>query len=306
MHSVLLRRARHAVLGTLLIAAGGCSLAGGTDGATTLADRQSSSASSSGNDAVAPSTLPTSVLRPAIPVAVGPPAADPLSAVQTFAEAETAGDAQVAWSMLSAGDRRRYPTPAMWQTEHRQLPQLTSVTITGDPRPVDTGTASQAVDLPAEVSFVPALDLTKGLVPANATATWRVVREDGGWRVSYQDSRFVAKHPAAAGAVTAAAEWAAARQACRTTAADGTRLEVVGGVLGVAGLAARLCGATGTIRPSTAEAVEATDAAAVIAAFGPSATEWTRVVELDGPAPQRVVMGPLGDRWIAVAVLGAE
>ena len=55
----------------------------------------------------------------------------------------------------------------------------------------------------------------------------------------------------------------------------------------------------------TPDRIAAEEAAAVVAAFGPGALEWARVIALEGAVPQRVVLGPLGERWIAIGVLAA-
>lgn len=255
----------------------------------------------------APRTLPTSVpQQPPTPTPL-PPATDPVAAVEAFVAAEADRDAVAAWSLLSAEDRVRYPTPAMWQTEHRQLPQLKSVAVSGAPSPTVAAAADPpgALDLAAEVTFDPGLDLTKGMVPARAQATWRVVPEEGGWRIAYRDSRFDAVTASEHTLAEDAAAWADARRRCRTEDAFGRRLEVGGGVVGVAGLAERLCGAGRTVPAGTPARIEAAEAAAVVAAFGPGALEWARVIALEGAVPQRVVLGPLGERWIAIGVLAA-
>lgn len=314
MPSVLLRRAIGVVMVavTLATAAGcrsddgaGAGAAAGADAGAATAGRPSDGAASAAATPTPPKTLPTSVPRAPITIVAAPPAPDPATAVGTFVRAEVERDAGQAWSMLSAADRLRYPNPAMWQTEHRQIPQLTGATLTGAATPVTVaGTLSAAFDLGGDVSFVPTLDTTKGLVPARAAATWRVVRENGGWRVSYSESRFSAQYPDDEDATTAATSWARARQQCRPTGDEADRTEVVGGVVGISGLADRLCGTTGDIVANgIAQPIVTTDATAVIAAFGPGAAEWARVVSLGGPAPQRVVLGPLGDRWIAIGVL---
>lgn len=309
MGAALLRRALGPVaMATVLAVATGC-----TDGGERARAAQPAAGDAGGDTAAdgpagrptAPSTLPTSVPRLPIASVVAPPAPDPQTAIDTFVQAEVARDADIAWSMLSAADRLRYPTPAMWQTEHRQIPQFTGGRVTGTPTPAPVpGTFSEAADVAGDVTFVPTLDTTKGLVPARAVATWRVVRENGGWRVSFADSTFAAVFPSDEGAVDAASAWARARQACAPTGDGDARLEVVGGVVGISGLAERLCGASGAVEPKgIAQPITTTDATAVIAAFGPGAAEWARVVNLGGPAPQRVVLGPLGDRWIAIGVL---
>ncbi|MEZ5264306.1 MAG: hypothetical protein R2755_21585 [Acidimicrobiales bacterium] len=318
----LLQRALHGATRPLGIAVFAALLASAGAGGAVLAHRSGGDAVIGGvavrRERVAPEHTPLGArwqaasLDPAAPIPLSPaaPAPDPMDAVMRFVAAEAGRDADAAWSLLSAADRERYPTPAMWRTEHRQLPWLTATTL--DPAPkADTGSVPIGTAAPTEAvltgtaSFEPALDLTKGLVPDDAAATWVVVAEDGGWRVAWNRSRFEPRLPDDAGAVPAAQAWGQARQECRSTDDAGRPLEPAGGVVGIAGLAERLCRATGAVRAGPAEPLAAADAAAVVAAFGGSALQWARVVPLDGPIPQRVVLGPLGERWIAIGVLPA-
>ena len=305
MRTVLIRRAQGAlVVTTMLALSAACSsdtspIAEATSGGQ--ATERADGGADNGDAKLA--TLPTAILQSPIAVAVLAPRPDPVSAINTFVQAEVEDDAATAWSMLSAPDRRRHSSPELWRTEHRQLPDFAGVTITGEAVPASSEVTGEGVDIRADVRFEATLDQTKGLIPAGADATWRVVREDGGWRVSYAESTFVARYPSDAGVLAAATAWATARQQCRTTAANGNPLEVVGGVVGIAGLANRLCGATGPVTVGAMERIPTTDAAAIIAAFGTESVEWARTVAIKSPVAQRVILGPLGDRWIAIGVL---
>jgi hypothetical protein len=240
------------------------------------------------------------------PAAGAPPAATPGEAVEEFVAAEVAGDAGRAWSLLAADDRSEVRTPAAWRAAHQHLPRFRSVQLEGPPAVA----AGSRAELHGTVSFEPALDEVRGLVPATARATWVTIAEDGGWRVAYDTSSFEPVVPDdASGARTAVAEWVAARQ--RAAPVDGAcprpSQEWSGGLVGVPGLANRLCGAAGTAQVGEPRPFDRpTDATALIAAFGPEVLTWSRVVEISAPVTLQAVTAPLGDRWLVIGALLAE
>ncbi len=307
MRTGLLRRALTQVAPAAAVAV---LLCGGCRGSATTTDAEGAPAAASSSTTAATSasallgrTWTTTKIASPTPAVPGAAAAEPQDAVTRFVQAEADRNAEAAWSLLSAADRLRYPTAAVWQTEHRQLPWLTTVRLDGQSPTV--GADGTTITVHATVHYEAVLDPVKGLVPATADADWRVVAEDGGWRIAFAASRFEPVLPADTDAAAGAAAWATARMECRTTDRRGARVEVTGGVVGIAGLAQRLCHASGDIRVGTPEPLAPGDAAAVVAAFGGSALTWARTVRIDGAVPQRVVLGPLGDRWIAVGVLAA-
>ncbi len=263
-----------------------------------------------------PATLGTSVPVPAPVTPVGPAAPDPLAAVQSFARAELERDANGAWSLLSEADRARYTSPQVWAGERSQRPHLRAIEgvavlepSASAPAPALTGNGpAGSVTVTAVVRFDPALDQNLGMIPTSASARWLAVPEDGGWRVAYQRSSFDAHLPPLAALGDTARQWVRARQGCEipgsgASISDENRLEVVGGVVGVAGLANRLCNTNHPVRTGTPTPLDPAESAAVVAAFGPQSLQWAQVVPLAGAVPQRLVMGPLGERWIAIGVL---
>lgn len=255
---------------------------------------------------VGPSVLPTTVFDPNATVAQtpGPAAPSPVAAITQFVEGEAANDAQAAWSIMSATDRQRYPTAEMWRSERAQLPRLLSVELSGqEPQKIGDG----RIELLAPVTLRPSLDPVNGLVPGRADAQWVVLNEDGGWRVSYGQTIFTPRFEIGSdtNVPDAAVAWAEGRRSCAPTAKGGFDHEVTGGVVGVAGYADRLCNSTGPITAGAAGRLSGPEAEPIIAAFGPEAVGWARVVPLKGPVPIRVVLGPLGSDWIAVGLLPA-
>lgn len=49
--------------------------------------------------------------------------------------------------------------------------------------------------------------------------------------------------------------------------------------------------------------LDALDAAPFLAAFGPEATSWARVVAVTDPVPLRAVVAPIGQEWLVIGVL---
>ena len=49
--------------------------------------------------------------------------------------------------------------------------------------------------------------------------------------------------------------------------------------------------------------LEAIDAAPFLAAFGPEASTWARVVTVTEPVPLRAVVAPIGQEWLVIGVL---
>ncbi|MGH3308044.1 MAG: hypothetical protein ACRDOX_10190, partial [Nocardioides sp.] len=173
-----------------------------------------------------------------------------------------------------------------------QLPIVTGVTLG-----VVTGDGTRA-EVEAEVTFEPALDETRGLVPARAHGVWVAVAEDGGWRVAHSERRLLPQYPDGNGAVTAAETWAQVRTECR--AGD----EYDGGLLGATGPVTALCGAPGPVDAGAVSNLEpGVGVEPFLAAFGPEVLSWARVVPLASPVPLAVVLAPVADRWVVVGAL---
>ena len=209
--------------------------------------------------------------------------------------AEARGDFAASHAMLSAGDRLRYASIPTWVAAHKALLPVTALQVGqvsgGDQRAEVVGTAE----------LRSSLDEVLGLVPARARATWVAVAEDGGWRVAHGESRLDPLYPPDAAAPQAVEAWARARTSCEAAP------EYEGGLVGAPALAERLCRAPGGVRVGPPALLdEEVDATPVLAAFGPDATAWARVVELHAPHRLRVVVAPVGDTWLVVGVLGDQ
>jgi hypothetical protein len=240
------------------------------------------------------------VTSPRVPESPAAPAATPEAAVAQFAAAEQAGDTSTSFGLLSQPDRTTIVTRAAWLNQHGRLPKLTS--FTGAKRVA--GATAASVDIRGDATFEPRLDEVSGLVPKNATITWHTVAEDGGWRISYAGTRFDAIYPAETGATDAVLDWVRAYTQCRT---PDPASQYGGGLVGVPALAGRLCGmGPNVFARGPVPLGDKPDPTPVIAAFGPEADRWARIVHVTKPIDLDVVTAPLGDRWIVVGLLDSK
>src|SRR5262249_23270977 len=207
-------------------------------------------------------------------------------------DAEVARQYGVSYGLLSAPDRVDHNSRAQWTTDHADLPTIAGFDL--DAVQLHDGRADVAVSLRLHAQLNP----SDGLVPARARATYVAVAEDGGWRVAFAQSSLAAQYPSPAAAPVAVREWAHARMHCAHAP------EFVGGLLGAAARADALCGARGAIHVGRAVRLPETDQdQPFLAAFGSEVHEWARVVAVDAPVRLRVVVAPLGERWLVVGVL---
>lgn len=209
----------------------------------------------------------------------------PRDAVAGFLAAEAVDDFDASFSYLAAADQAAYAGPADWRAAHGRMPDILGFEVTA----VDDDTVTTSVTLDS------ALDPVLGLVPARASIAWEVVEEAAGWRVTYGEAVVTPRYPPDAGAARAAAAWAAARQACEPDA------EIRVGSLS---LPERLCGADGEVVVGEPEPLgPAGGSSDLVAAYGPEAVEWARIVPLRSPERLRLLLAPVDDTWL---VVGAE
>ena len=222
------------------------------------------------------------------------PALSPRDAVQRFLDAEAAQQYGVSYGLLSASDRDEQESRAGWTADHGDLPAITGFRLES------VQVHDDRADVAVSLRLHPQLSPTDGIVPGRARATYVTVAEDGGWRVAFGRSSLAAEYPSTASAPAAVRGWARARERCAHAP------EFVGGLLGAAARADQLCGAHVAIDVGRAVRLPETDQdQPFLAAFGSEVHEWSRVVPVDAPVRLRVVVAPLGERWLVVGVLPA-
>jgi hypothetical protein len=219
------------------------------------------------------------------------PPGSPAEAAGAFLDAEVAADAEASFPFLSAEDRAEQGDPAAWLEAHADLWVPTGYRLTG----VEEDRAGGTAVATADVTLRPQIDEFVGLVPARATLTLPLVREDGGWRVAFADSTYEPAYPDDDGAVDAVRAWASARTRCETAA------QWDGGLLDSPYLADALCEAEGDLRLGRLDTLDALDdAGAYLDDFGSVAADWARVVPVEGPVALDAVAAPLGDTWVVI------
>jgi hypothetical protein len=234
-------------------------------------------------------------LRPPAGEPPSPAAPTPEDAVRELVAAEAVNDAAASWGVLAGDTRAELGSVAEWQRRHAVLPHFESFEVAS----VETVSATEAA-VRGTASMRAELDEIIGLVPASATVSWRVVAEDGGWRVAFGDTAITPQFPDDAAAPEAVRRWVDARRRC----ADPGDTEHGTGLVGAASLADRLCDASGEVRVGRAVALaNQPDPAPVLAAFGPAADHWARTVEISGAVDVHVVVAPLGERWVVIGLL---
>ena len=231
----------------------------------------------------------TPVALPAATSPVGPAATTGQAAVEQFLRGRIDHDPIASFSSLSAADRGRIGTVDSWRDNNDGLPEYRSYT----PARVTTdGHVIEAVEL------VPKLDEVNGYVPAHAIATFATVAEDGGFRVDLAHTTLEPVAADDAGIAPAAAAWLAARVACSPAN------EADANLVGRPEVAAALCGATAPATFGSPKPVSGPLGDSVKTAFGPDATRWAKAVDLDGPGRMTIALGPLGDTWVVVGMIG--
>ena len=248
----------------------------------------------------APSWVTAGGADPAQPGAEPPDAAAALAA---FRQAAVDGRPQDAWLLLDSPGRERYPTAAAWTAAQADRPAPTGFEITGA-TPANRTPEAGDLDVSVVARYQPSLDEFRGLVPARADEVWLVRNEGGRWRVGADpvDARPVL--PSAEAAPAAVRAWLARAAACDARGAS--ELQVDARLLGPADLARLPCERRDSSRwdvgaPLTLDRSD--DFRALLAAYGPGAASWARLVPVRGGDRSFVVqVAPFGDAWRVVGV----
>jgi hypothetical protein len=248
---------------------------------------------------------------PAAAQAVAPPEepADAVAAVTAVLHAVADGQPERAHGLLDAAGRARHPTPQAWARSRLDRAVPTSFAVAGT-APAPAPAAAGAVDVTVTVDHRPSLDPFLGLVPGRSEQVWRASPEAGGWRVGADPvaTRFLL--PPDEGAAEAVAAWVGAQAACDADAARA--LHAVDPLHGPADLAGAGCvGGDWTVPmvgpPRGLDHLP--DPATLLAAYGPSAGTWARVVSVTrggGGDGLLVAVAPLGDAWRLIGVFPGE
>lgn len=238
-------------------------------------------------------STPTTIETPAAST-YSPQNPEPVAIVERFLTAEIAGDFEASFELLSEADQEAAGGVEGWVAEHfLVVPPIRGFRLTADSI---EGTRAEVL---AGLSLQAELDQLVGLIPGDAEANWVLVEVSAGeWRIAFTESRIEPVFLDDATASSAVVEWGSSRQSCQPEDEGDLAL------LGFPTLADPLCGATGRVTVSAPARLEdAADAAPFLAAFGPEVGIWARVVEVQAPISLRVVVAPVGERWVVIGVL---
>ena len=220
-------------------------------------------------------------------------ATTPAAAVTSLVRTAIAGDADTAWAFVGTIDQVRLGYKQRI-TEQVNASGWKSFSVTSADGDSVEGTLTQT----------PKVSDIDGVIAPTATLRVRTIREGSNYRVLWSRKSIVqnyaeqtdAQDDAVSSAVRA---WLRSRQACEAAPAN----EFSGGLIGVTGLANKLCRSSGSSVIGAVSDLEALDEPQpIIEAFGGSALQWARVASITAPVPMDVVVAPLGSQWIVVAV----
>lgn len=225
-------------------------------------------------------------------------ATDPETALRGFLAAEVEGDWETSYGFLIETLREvTYTSAAAWISSHADFPRVTGYRI--DDVAVDEEAGRATVQ--TLTGFDPLVDPVLGLVAARGRTDW-ILQEDeeGLWRVNAAETRNRALYPAADGADETARRWVDARVACDDTGDLEARL------VGTRALADRLCEEDQDDPVEIGDIASLTDSSettALVSEFGPEVFNWARTVVVRAASPFTLVLGPVGEEWLVVAIL---
>ena len=250
-------------------------------------------------DFAVPSTTSSDVSANTAVASTRPIAADGLSkassardAVSAFFDSLIDQRADDAFTLLSAADQARLGSPRQLAATSSAF-GWTSFRVENESPTLVTVSVSQT----ARVSEI------DGVIAPRATVVVPVATEDGSFRISWSKRVLSPLHPERnvkndSAVSEAALQWAMTRRSCKPSP-----IEFASGLIGVTGLADALCNSSSMPTVAAVADLESLDEPqAVIDGFGSDAVTWARVVELGGPVRMNVVLAPLGDSWVVVAI----
>jgi hypothetical protein len=215
------------------------------------------------------------------------------ASARVFVSAIVANDAVAAYQLLTSADQTFYGSPEQFAaTLARSAPwNDANVTVVGS-------------SIVATVERTPQLDDALGLITPVANVTLPAIVESGEWRIDWRNRNVDAEPTLDAQKASAdVLLWAEGRRSCKP---DPTR-EHATGLVGVEGFAAALCNAKGELSVGSISLLETLDdPGPFVDAFGPDVLRWGRVVTIRTPIDMRVVVAPVGDRWVAVGLARPE
>ena len=208
----------------------------------------------------------------------GAGADSPEGAVRLFLDAETGGDGQAAFDVLSEDDRVLNASAPLWMSR-RPLGE------------VQSWDWADAENLVTTIVREPGLSLTRGWSPATSLVSWAVVDENG-WRISLAETSVEPVLPDPADATDAAATWLGDSSRCALPGDERLVLATPSSAFD------QLCSVGGVLDGGSSAPVGGRVAAELEVSYGPGASSWARTVPLDGGVD--LILAAVGDRWVVI------
>jgi len=221
------------------------------------------------------------------------------AALTYFLQSIVDGKPEAVYAILDPASRQRFPSPESWIRAQADLMLPTGFEI-GPSRAAFGG--DDRLEIEVTSSQRPSLDPTRGLVPARSRSLWAVERRDSVWRVGAEPISVVPILPDEAGAPVTVRAWVDRLQACDDVGA--ASLQVGSYLYGPAAFVRAPCEQPGAWTVGDPVGLDsAGDPRDFVAAFGPGAGSWARLVPVDGPQDNfYAVVAPMGDAWQVVGV----
>lgn len=226
--------------------------------------------------------------------AVEPPTAR--AALDTFLGAEADGRADVAHALLTDDAKRSEGPAAAWQASRPDRLVPVAFLVTGERATAET------VDFEVAATHTPVVSPFVGFVPARAQELWRVHLQGGRWRVEPTPARVDPLLPPDSAAPGVARDWLQRVAVCDRAAAE--PFQVSSSLYGSLDVLETPCQERGTWTTAAAVGLErGEDTRELIAAFGPEAGRFVRLVPSQGPRTNLMVaVAPLGENWRVLGV----
>ncbi len=226
---------------------------------------------------------------------------DARAALALMLQSMVEGKPELAYGILDSISVQRFPSLSSW---------VAAQADGGLPMAYEIGPGRQqgedAVDFEVLASHEPSLDPFRGLVPSRSQSVWHVQREQGRWRVGAEPLSQVAILPPDATAPEVVRVWVSRLAVCDQAGA--AAFQVGNHLYGPTALADSPCETRGSWTVEQPVSLDnAPDPKAFLAAFGPDARSWARLVPVRGPGVRFfAAVAPLGEAWrvMGVAVAG--
>lgn len=201
------------------------------------------------------------------------------------------GDAH---ALLDEGSTQRFPTVTAWTGAQADRWAPTEFQL--GPTRAAFGTTDR-VEIEVTSSQQPALDPTRGLVPARSSSLWQVERQGGVWRVAADPLSVIPHLPEPNEAVGVVKGWLDRLRDCDRAAAASSQVSPY--LYGPRSFVEAPCERRGAWAVGDVAGLgAATDPADLVAAFGPGVGGWARLVKVEGPETRfYAVVAPVGEGW---------